>query len=504
MMLRELTRGATLAVRGSDAVDVARIVIDSTKVTPASLFLAVKGIAQDGHDFLPEAVARGAAALVVEDEARVPAGFTGAVVVAPSARDALNHLSGRFFGDPGRALFCVGVTGTDGKTSVTCMAEAVLAAGGLPTGVIGTVDHHFAGHRWPGDTTPPPLVLQERLARFVELGARAVALEATSQGLSQSRVSGVPFDVAVFTNLTRDHLDYHRTLDAYFEAKERLFTEALARTPKSPCHAIINVDTPYGARLRVPERATKWTYGRRGSGADLEYEVLETGLSLSVFRLRGWGKEAELRLPTLGEFHAANALAAVAVGVAAGRDFHACVEALRHFAGVPGRMQRVAHAGDKAVFLDYAHDPDAFEKVLGAARAAMRRERGEARLVTVFGCGGDRDRGKRPLMLEAALRLSDRVIVTSDNPRSEDPGAIVREMFAGVASAADRERVSVELDRVRAIHVALESTADRDVVMVLGKGHEDYQIVGDQRLPHSDHAVLAAWLGAADIVSRSR
>jgi UDP-N-acetylmuramoyl-L-alanyl-D-glutamate--2,6-diaminopimelate ligase len=503
MMLRELIEGTELKVQDEGTIEVTRIVNDSKKATTGSLFIAIKGIALDGHDFLPEAIARGAAVLVVEDEARVPRGFAGAVVVVPSARDTLNQLSGRFFGDPGRELFCVGVTGTDGKTSVTCMVEAVLAAGGIPTGVIGTVDHHFAGHKWPGDTTPPPLVLQERFARFLDLGARAVAMEATSQGLSQSRVSGVPFDVAVFTNLTRDHLDYHHTLDAYFEAKERLFTEALAATPKSPCYAIINIDTPYGPRVRVPSRATKWTIGRLGSGADLEYEIIATGLSLSVFRLTGWGNEAELRLPMLGGFNAANALCAVAVGVAAGCDFHACVEALRHFAGVPGRVQRVVHPGDKAVFIDYAHDPDAFEKVLTTARAAMRRERGDARLVTVFGCGGDRDRGKRPLMLEAALRLSDRVIITSDNPRSEDPHAIVDEMFTGLCSPADRARVIVELDRTRAIHLALESTADRDVIMVLGKGHEDYQIIGDQRLPHSDYAVVAAKLLASDIVSRS-
>jgi UDP-N-acetylmuramoyl-L-alanyl-D-glutamate--2,6-diaminopimelate ligase len=494
MMVRELALGAALAARGSDTIDVSGIVIDSKKVTPGSLFVAIKGIALDGHDFLREAALRGATALVVEDETRVPPGFAGAVVVVPNARAALNHLSSRFFGDPGRDLFCVGVTGTDGKTTVAWMTEAVLAGGGMPTGVIGTVDHHFAGHTWPGDTTPPPLVLQERLSQFLALGARAVALEATSQGLSQSRVSSVPFDAAVFTNLTRDHLDYHRTLEAYFEAKERLFTEALAATPKSPCYAIVNVDTPHGARIRVPAKATKWTYGRRGSGADLTYEVVMTGLSQSAFRLEAWGEEAELRLPMLGGFNGANALAAVAVGVAAGGDFRSSVEALRRFAGVPGRAQLVVHSGEKAVFVDYAHDPDAFEKVLTTARAAMRRERPGARLVTVFGCGGDRDRGKRPLMLRAALRSSDRVVITSDNPRSEDPRAIVDEILTGIASPADEERIIVELDRTKAIRSALESTTERDVIMLLGKGHEPYQILGEQRLPFSDYAVARALL----------
>lgn len=493
MKLGELIAGTGLTARGPD-IEVTAIVNDSKNAAPGCLFVAIKGIAQDGHDYLGQAVTRGASVLVVEDPARIPASFAGPVVVAASGRQALNRLAGRFFGDPGEELFCVGVTGTDGKTSVTLMVEAVLSAAGIPTGVIGTVDHHFGEHRWPGDTTPPPIVMQERLAQFHKLGARAVALEATSQGLSQSRVSGVPFDVAVFTNLTRDHLDYHRTVDAYFAAKERLFTEALAGSEKRQRFAIINVDTPYGARISVPPHVTKWTYGRRGTGADLETEVLETSFSGSTYRLRAWGKEAELRLPFLGAFNGDNALAALAVGVAAGADFHASVEALHRYEGAPGRVQRLAHPGEKAVFIDYAHSPDAFEKVLGTVRAALSRERTGARLVTVFGCGGDRDRGKRPLMLAIALRFSDRVIVTTDNPRSEDPRAIVEEMLAGAPSPADRERVTVELDRGRAIHLALDSTGDVDVVMLLGKGHEDYQLVGNERLHHSDHAVAAAKL----------
>ena len=494
MMLRSLLDGlAPTVVRGEGALDVTGVVIDSKKVVAASLFIAIDGVARDGHDFLPEAIARGAAVLVVTREGRVPAAFGGTVVVVEDARAALNHLASRWFGDPGRSLFCVGVTGTDGKTTVAWMTEAVLAGVGLPTGVIGTVDHHFAGNRWPGDTTPAPLALQERLSQFLALGARAVALEATSQGLSQSRVGSVPFDVAVFTNLTRDHLDYHRTLEAYFAAKERLFTEALAATPKRGSHAIVNVDTPHGARLRVPETATRWTYGQRGTGADFEYEVVTTGLSGGVFRLTAWGETIQLRLPMLGAFNGANALAAVAVGVAAGYPMRACVEALSDFAGVPGRVQRFTHPSGKEVFIDYAHDPDAFEKLLTTVKAAMRDERPDGRLVTVFGCGGDRDRGKRPLMLQAALRSSDSVVLTSDNPRSEDPRAIVDEILTG-ASPADEPRVVVELDRATAIRLALRETSARDVVMVLGKGHEPYQIIGDQRLPFRDDAIVQAEL----------
>lgn len=496
MLIRDLLQGTSADARGPLDLDVSAITFDSQRVTRGGLFVAVKGVALDGHDYLKDAVARGAAALVVEDEARVPAGFEGAVIVVPSGRAALNHLASRAFGDPGLEMLCVGVTGTDGKTTVAWMTEAVLAGGGIPTGVIGTVDHHFAGHTWPGDTTPPPLALQERLSQFRALGARAVALEATSQGLSQSRVGSVPFDVAVFTNLTRDHLDYHRTLEAYFEAKERLFTEALAASPKARRHAIINVDTAYGARIRVPAGVTRWTYGKLGSGADLTCEVVSSGLTQSVLRLRAFGEEAELRLPMMGAFNGENALAAVAVGLTAGLDFRASVEALGRFTGVPGRVERVACAGERAIFVDYAHDPDAFEKLLGTARSAMERERPGARLITLFGCGGDRDRGKRPWMLRAALRWSDKVVVTSDNPRSEDPRAIVDEILTGLESPGDEARVVVELDRGQAIRRAIDSAAERDVVMVLGKGHEPYQIVGDRRLPYSDAATIGRALGA--------
>lgn len=491
MRLRELIAGTPAEVRGADDVEVESIAIHSGEVTERSLFVAVNGVALDGHDFLPEAVARSASALVVEDPTRVPDGFGGPVVVVPNARVTLNHAAGRIVGDPGRELFCVTITGTDGKSTVAWMVEPVLEAVGLATGVIGTVDHHFRGRVWPGDTTPPPLVLQQRLRQLVDLGAKAVALEATSQGLSQSRVGSVPLDVAVFTNLTRDHLDYHGTLDAYFAAKERLFTETLAASPKRLRHAVINVDTEYGARIRVPSNVHEVTYGRRDTGADLVYEVVKVGLEESVFRFTHEGDEADLRMPMLGAFNGANALAAVAVGMAAGGAFRSCVEALVGFAGVPGRVQRVSPPGGKAVFIDYAHDPHAFAALLPNVKAAMEGERPDGELVTVFGCGGDRDRGKRPLMLREALRWSDRVVVTSDNPRREDPQAIVAEILAG---AEDTSRVAVELDRAEAIAHALTSTGDDDVVMVLGKGHEPYQIVGERRLPYSDLAVVEAQL----------
>lgn len=495
MTLGELLRGMAGRVRGSSSIDIADIAIHSQKVTPASLFVAVHGIALDGHDFLPEAAERGAAALVVEDESRVPAEFKGTVVAVSSARAALNHIASRFFGDPGNALFCVGITGTDGKSTVAWMVEAVLNGCGTPTAVIGTVDHHFVDghsrHAWPGATTPPPLAMQERLAQLHALGAQAVALEATSQGLSQSRISGVPLDVALFTNLAHDHLDYHGHVDAYFEAKDRLFSEVLAATPKTPCHAIINIDTPFGARIRVPKKATRTTYGAWDTGADVRYQVRESALAGSVIQLAyAEQKPIDLRLPMLGAFNAANAAGAVAVGLAAGHDFGVCVGALGTFTGVPGRAQRVGHFASQIVFVDYAHDPQAFDELLPTVKEAMSHERPGAQLITVFGCGGDRDRAKRPLMLQSALRSSDKVIITMDNPRSEEPEGITREIMFGVRSA-DEERLLVHLDRKLAIEAAVAMARDRDVIMILGKGHERYQIIGRDSLPYDGDDVIA-------------
>lgn len=489
------------SIQGSDVIEIADveitdIAIHSQKVTPASAFIAVNGVALDGHDFLPEAAARGAAALIVEDESRVPSDYEGTVARVSNARVALNHFAGRFFGDPGDALFCVGITGTDGKSSVAWMVEAVLHGCGTPTGIIGTVDHHFIDahsrrHTWPGATTPPPLAMQERLGQLRSLGARAVALEATSQGLSQSRISSVPLDVAVFTNLAHDHLDYHHTVDAYFEAKDRLFTEVLAATPKDPCHAIINIDTPYGARIRVPAKATMSTYGAWDTSADLRYQVCESGLHGSLVRLRRvTGEQVEFHLPMLGAFNAANAAAAVAVGIAAGHEFDACVEALAAFSGVPGRAQRVGRSASRFVLVDYAHNPQAFDKLLPAVKDAMQRERPGAQLVTVFGCGGDRDRTKRPLMLQSALRSSDKVVITMDNPRSEDPEGIVQEMASGV-SPADEDRFTVILDRKSAIEAAVAAAGPHDVIMILGKGHERYQVIGAKTLPYEGDDVIA-------------
>lgn len=502
MILRELLAGTPAHVRGSDGVHIADIAIHSKKVTPASVFIAINGVAADGHDYLPEAAQRGAAALVVEDASRVPADFEGVIVQVENARATLNHLAGRIFGNPGDSLYCVGITGTDGKSTVAWMVEAVLSGCGTPTGVIGTVDHHFTGadsrtHTWPGATTPAPLTMQQRLGELRALGARAVALEATSQGLSQSRVTSVPLDVAVFTNLAHDHLDYHGTLDAYFRAKDRLFTEVLASTTKSPCHALINIDTPYGARIRVPPQATMSTYGAWGTNADVRYGVRESGLDGSHVRVARakTGEQAEFRLPMFGCFNAANAAAAIAVGLAAGHELGACVEALASFSGVPGRVQRVAASAGPFVLVDYAHNPQAFDKLLPTLREAMQRERPGGELITVFGCGGDRDRAKRPLMLQSALRFSDKVFVTMDNPRSEDPERIASEMAAGVG--ADAGRFVVNLDRKRAIEEAMASASVRDVIVILGKGHERYQVIGSETFPYEGDAPVAEASAAA-------
>lgn len=505
--LRQLLQGIQVTFIGPADIAIEHVAIHSQEVTPSSVFVAIRGVAADGHNYLDEAARFGAAALVVEALDQVPPDFQGTVASVKSGRDALNHMASRFFGCPGEDLFCIGITGTDGKSTVAWMVEALLNVFGKPTGVIGTISHHFQTpakrHTWPGQTTPPPLVMQQRLRELHALGANAVVFEATSQALSQSRVSSVPLDVAIFTNLGRDHLDYHLTQERYFAAKERLFTEMLGSTTKQPSHAIVNVDTPFGERLRIPSRAKVLTYGAWQSGADLRYRLLATNLQSCAIRLAHGQDEVDFELPMFGVHNAANAAAAVAVGMVQGFGLERSAKALTAFGGVPGRAQRVHQTSStnlstpsqvtpprRFVLVDYAHNPQAFDVLLRALRESMMLERPDGRLLVVFGCGGDRDRKKRPEMLRLALHFAETVYVTTDNPRSEDPDLIVREMMSELHQD-EHARVHIVSDREKAIQTAIEDAGPRDVVAILGKGHERYQIIGSRTLAYEGDAAVA-------------
>ncbi len=473
--------------------DVVGLTNDSREVKPGYVYVAIRGHNQDGHEFLAQVCEQGAIGVIVEDRKNVPKDFSGAVVVVPSTRVALDELAAHFYGRPADSMFCVGVTGTNGKTSTTYMIEAVLNLFGWQTGVLGTINHHFGTHTWDSQlTTPDPLTLHKRLSEFRALGGQAVAFEVSSHALAQSRVDDLPFDAAVFTNLTRDHLDYHKTMEEYFTAKERLFREVLSRSRKSQVWAIINADDPASKRLLITDRARVWTYG--SGTADLKFIVRQQDFSGTTFTLKTPRGEGEFKLPLPGIHNVYNATAAIAVGLAAGASLATCQKAMAQFSGVPGRLERVPNKNGIHVFVDYAHSDDALKVVLAALNEVRRSAQLENRIITVFGCGGDRDKGKRPLMAEAAAAGSDLVFVTSDNPRTEEPMNIIRDAIAGFNPVELNQTVFAEVDRRQAIARALQSAEVGDVILIAGKGHENYQIVGTEKRSFSDVEVVKEWL----------
>src|SRR3954454_1990057 len=440
----------------SSAVEVTSVVFDSRRVHAGSLFCCVRGANSDGHDFARDALDAGATALLVDH--RLPLDVPQIVVA--DTRRAMGWLAASFFGHPSRSLTMVGVTGTNGKTTTTSLIASVLGSTGKATGVIGTLT---GGH-----TTPEAPDLQELLADFVATGTTAVVAEVSSHALELQRVAGCRFDVAVFTNLGRDHLDLHGTEERYFAAKARLFEAALSDA------AVVNIDDPHG-RLLMDAR----TIPTEGYGLDDIADVVVTATSHSYI----W-RGRRIEVPIGGEFNVMNSLAAATASARLGVDLVDIEQGLRHAATVPGRFEAVIAGQPFAVIVDYAHTPEGLEKALGAARQAA----GQARVHVVFGCGGDRDREKRPLMGAVAARAADEVVITSDNPRSEDPLAIINAAMEGVAPDY-RGRVVMELDRRRAIEIAIRQARSGDVVLIAGKGHEPTQTIGDQVLPFDDRVV---------------
>ncbi|HLG92009.1 MAG TPA: UDP-N-acetylmuramoyl-L-alanyl-D-glutamate--2,6-diaminopimelate ligase [Acidimicrobiales bacterium] len=443
-------------VRGSTrGVEVSSIAYDSRRVSPGALFFCVPGTRADGHDFAGQAVAAGAVAVVCER--LVDVGVPQLRVPPGRVRPAMAEVSAAFFGHPARAMATVGVTGTNGKTTVTHMLGSILEAHGWPTGVVGTL----AG----GLTTPEAPDLQGLLARLAGEGHRAVALEVSSHALVQHRVDGMVFDVAVFTNLSQDHLDFHGSMDAYFEAKASLFTPARSRL------GVVNADDPFGQRLL--ERP----------GVELHpFSLEEAGpvvVDASGSRFRWGGREVRLAVP--GRFMVANALAAAKAAQLLGVPDRAVAEGLACLGPPPGRMERVDAGQPFLVLVDYAHTPAALASALSVARELAR-----GRVLVVFGAGGDRDQAKRPEMGRVASELADLAVLTSDNPRSEDPLAIMGQVRAGASGPAE---LAWEPDRRQAIALALAAARPGDVVLVAGKGHETVQQVGSQARPFDDRQV---------------
>jgi UDP-N-acetylmuramoyl-L-alanyl-D-glutamate--2,6-diaminopimelate ligase len=473
-------------VRGrTEGVRVRGLAADSHEVKAGDLFVCLKGAQHDGHAFAPEAVRRGAVAVV----AGRPLRLAVPVVTVGDTRPALGRLSAAFWGYPSRRLDVVGVTGTKGKTTTAFMLEAVLGRAGLKPALFGTVENRFGSRRFPHvHTTPQAHDLQRMLAEVLRLGARSVAMEVSSHSLVLSRVEGTAFRAGVFTNLTRDHLDFHRTMEAYFDAKALLF-RGLPPGAQGGV-AAVNCDNPAGremARLGVA-RAVRFSASgrrpgsasghRRGTGPELWATDVKCSPHGTVFTLNGAGRPVRVSLRLPGVHNVENALAAAGaawgMGIAA-PDIAAGLAALKC---VPGRMERVPLRAPFTVIVDYAHTPDSLDRVLKAAR-----ELAPGRVIAVFGCGGNRDRGKRPIMGGIAVRRADLTLVTSDNPRNEAPDEIVREITAGIRRAG---RHVVEPDRRKAIGMALRAARAGDMVVIAGKGHEKVQIVRGRELPFDD------------------
>jgi UDP-N-acetylmuramoyl-L-alanyl-D-glutamate--2,6-diaminopimelate ligase len=479
MELRELLAGADVAeIAGDQGAEIAGLAYDSRRVEPGDLFFCVRGQHSDGHDYAERAVEAGAAALIVERllDLRVTQ------VRVADARAAMPPIAVRFWGDPTARLRVAGITGTNGKTTTAFLVRHVLEAQGTQTGLLGTVKRVVGGAEDEVErTTPEAIDLQATFRRMLEAGDAACAMEVSSHALALERTAGVRFAVAVFTNLTQDHLDFHRDMEDYFGAKRQLFLS-------SPGAAVVNVDDPYGARMATelaeagsPPLITFSPSG--GEAADFRALDVSFDAAGSRFRCLGPDGEVAVRTPLPGHFNVENSLAAVAACHALGVPSDASAAALADAGRVPGRFEPVDAGQPFAVLVDYAHTPDSLENVLRAARMLTA-----GKLIAVFGCGGDRDREKRPLMGEIAARLADSCVVTSDNPRSERPQSIIDEILAGIPEGADAVRV--EPDRRLAIALALEEAAAADTVVIAGKGHEQGQeFEGGRKIPFDDRQV---------------
>lgn len=467
-------------VDGDTEREISAIEIDSRAVVPGALFVALRGTQTDGHRYVGQAVANGAVAVVVEDPLpNVPPDVT--VVRVANAHRALSALAAAFYGDPSQALDVVGITGTNGKTTTAHLVAAICNAANLPCGILGTVGAEFRSqHRRLENTTPLPPVLQKLLAEMRDEGARAVAMEVSSHALALARVDDIRFRIAVLTNVARDHLDFHQTFEAYASAKRRLFSLAPV--------CVLNADDAYGARWARELQLEGHRVVTYGIGTDAAIVPKEIVVEADRTQFSLDGRRFELQFP--GRFNVWNAAAAIGVARFLGIDDAVSARGLGSVERVAGRMERLM-GGGIAVIVDYAHTPDALEKALSSLR-----ETAPQAIAVVFGCGGDRDRGKRPEMGAVAARLADRIYVTNDNPRTEDPLAIANAIVAGVGNRAH----IIELDRRRAIERAIAESNRGDVVLIAGKGHETYQIVGNRVLPFDDVAVARETLASRGVL----
>jgi UDP-N-acetylmuramoyl-L-alanyl-D-glutamate--2,6-diaminopimelate ligase len=466
-------------------VEICKVQYDSRKIQRSDCFVAIKGTASDGHTFIQSAINQGARVVVLQDDTILPDPLcmhAGVIkVVVPDSRKALAIMSANYFGHPSKKLKFVGITGTNGKTTTSHLVKAILEAGGEKVGLVGTIEYKIGEQIIPAThTTPESLELNELFAMMVENNCTSVSMEVSSHALDQSRVHGVDFDVAVFTNLTQDHLDYHVTMEHYFEAKKILFTDL----KPSNC-SVINIDDRWGVKLLGSIEAKKISYGIN-LAADIFAKEIKLSINGTTFVVSNGQRECTVSTPLIGKFNVYNVLAAYAAGEALGLSQEQILSGIKELKNVRGRFERIASPAGWTAIVDYAHTPDALENCLKTIHDVLpKNNRGH--IITVFGAGGDRDKTKRPLMGRIAGDYSDMVIVTSDNPRTEEPETIIDDVLRGITRHASVLR---EVDRRTAIERAIKGAQRGDVILIAGKGHEDYQIIGKEKKHFSDREVV--------------
>ncbi len=496
-----LETGEVEEVQGGLTQPVEGLAYDSRKVRQGDVFFAVSGAFADGHDFVNQAVEQGAVAVVVERRVSVPRSVTW--VRVQNVRRTMGQWADAFYAHPSRRMVLVGVTGTNGKTTVTYLLESIFAAAGMPCGIIGTINYRFCDRTFPAPyTTPESVDLQRILAEMAQAGTQFMGMEVSSHALAMERVRGIDFDGALFTNLSHDHLDFHGNLDQYFFTKSRLFTDYLTESSKRKKFAVIHGADPRGPELLEKVCGSGLEVVTYGCSQEWDIHPVEFKSNLDGIRGRIRVKDQEIDLSTglIGTPNLENILGAVGVGFALGIPIKMIAKGVAKLDSVPGRLERISNALGITVLVDYAHTPDALEKVLQALGPMT-----QGRLITLFGCGGDRDRGKRPVMGEIAARYSNLVVLTSDNPRTEDPIQILGEVEEGTQRTGRRKfQISnlksqiegeekgywVEPDRRASIRLALSVARAGDLILIAGKGHEDYQILGERRIHFDDREVV--------------
>ncbi|MFH1079251.1 MAG: UDP-N-acetylmuramoyl-L-alanyl-D-glutamate--2,6-diaminopimelate ligase [Pseudomonadota bacterium] len=485
---------------GARSGHIVSVCYDSRACLPGSLFVAVPGLLADGHAYIPDAIRNGARVIV--HERPLPTTPDAQWIQVADSRRVLGKLGRNFYRHPSSRLCLVGVVGTNGKTTVTYLLESILMAAGFSVGVVGTVNYRFKQKVLaPPHTTPESLEMQRVLREMADDGVSHVVAEISSHAVDLRRVDDCDFDLGVFTNLSQDHLDYHKTMENYFAAKKRFFQEVLPASRKNvSCRMVVNADDPWGQRLLREVRLPHLSFGIDAS-CDLSVRKVRLAIQGTQAEIGSAGRRFKIASPLIGRYNLYNILAATAAALSLGISTDKIRAGIEHVGQIPGRMEKVSSPDQPAVFVDYAHTDDALRRVL--QNLAIFKQ---GRLITLFGCGGDRDRGKRPLMAQAAAELSDLVIITSDNPRTEDPLEIIRQVESGFPGttmmkvppeglkAGDCGRCyTVIPDRGAAIDAAIACAGSRDLVVIAGKGHEDYQILGNRRIPFDDrrHAQAA-------------